>query len=97
MYQTSKTLAFTFMKFSGVVFSTCFVHWILVNLYTQYCAPPSVYGVFYTLISLGSPFCQFINTFQLEVAKHYITIWTVASASLLTWFIATTNLKKKNN
>ena len=95
MYQTSKTLAYTSLKFSGVVFATCLVHWTLVNLYTHYCAPPGVYGVFYTLISLGSPFCQFINILQVEVAKHYITIWTVAGASLLTWFIATTNLKNK--
>ena len=95
MYQTSKTLAYTFLKFSGVVFATCFAHWTLVNAYTYYCAPLSMFGVFHTLISLGSPFCQCINIFQLEIAKHYITIWTVVGASLITWFIAKTNLKNK--
>ena len=93
MYQTSKTVAKSTIIFSSIVFTTCFVHWILVNLYTHYCAPLSIYGVFYTLLSLGSPLCQFINTFQLEVAKHYITIWTIAGASLLTWFATTINFK----
>ena len=95
MYQTSKILASTFLKFLGIVFATCLVHWTLVNAYTYYCAPLSMFGVFHTLISLGSPFCQFINIFQLEVAKHYITIWTVAGVGLISWFIAKTNLKNK--
>ena len=71
-----------------LVLSTVFIHWSLVNLYTHFCAPPSIYGLFTTIISLGSPMCYFINITQVELAKHYINIWSSAGIAILAWMAA---------
>ncbi len=74
--------------FIVLVLSTVAIHWSLVNLYTHFCAPPSIYGLFTTIISLGSPMCYFINIAQVELAKHYINIWSGAGIAILAWMAA---------
>ena len=81
-------VASTFIKFIGIVFATCFLHWAIINIYGSYCAPPGFLGAFVTFISLGSPVCQFMNYIQYELAKHYITIWGAAGIALISWLIA---------
>jgi len=88
MMNTWQSIINYIIKFLGVVFSTCFIHWALVNTYCIFCAPPSWFGPISTFISLGSPLCQFINYVQYELAKHYITIWAAAGIALTTWLIA---------
>ena len=78
--------------FGLIVSTTVFAHWALVQLYATYCATWGVWGPVKTFITLGSPTCHFINISQVELAKHYITIWLGAAASLITWIAA--NLKK---
>jgi len=75
------------IKFSAVVASTILIHWVLINSYVYFCAPPSLFGAFKTFISLGSPVCYTINMFQFELAKHYVTIWTGAGIAAIAWGI----------
>ena len=97
LYSTAKKICMTSLSivthpigiFGLVVCSTGFIHWALVQIYATYCAFWGFWGPLNTLITLGSPTCQFINVAQVELAKHYITIWVGAAASLVTW-IATT-------
>ena len=81
-------LASIVLKFLAVVCVTCFTHWLLVTIYSLICVPRGIWGPIKTFINLGSPVCQFINYLQFELAKHYITIWMVAGASLVTWAVS---------
>ena len=85
MYYSKKTIFSPIGGFIGLVFATTFVHWLLINLYVNLCAPPTLFGMFSALLALGSPLCHFINITQVELAKHYITIWSVAGVSMLAW------------
>jgi hypothetical protein len=67
--------------------STVVLHWSLVQLYATYCAPWGIFGAFQTFLTLGSPMCQFANTVQYELGKHYITIWIGAAAACFTWLV----------
>lgn len=78
------------LHFSGIIFFTGFIHWLLVNLYIHNCAPSGIRGMLQTFISLGSPMCQFINMVQYELARHYITIWAAGATAILAWIIAKT-------
>ena len=77
-----------------LVLSTVFAHWALVNLYITLCAPPTLYGLITTMISLGSPVCYFINIAQVELAKHYINIWASAGIAIIAWMAAKFTSKK---
>ena len=81
------------MIFAFVVFITVFAHYILVQSYTTFCASWGIMGFFRTFITLGSPTCHFINLAQFELAKHYITIWMAAGASIITWIASSLNKK----
>lgn len=75
------------IKFSSVVAITVCLHWFLVNSYVYFCAPATIFGVFKTFLSLGSPVCHTVNLLQFELAKHYITIWTGAGIAIVAWGI----------
>jgi hypothetical protein len=81
------------MIFASVVFSTVFLHYILVQAYVSFCASWGILGFFRTFITLGSPTCHFINIAQVELAKHYISIWLGAGASIITWIASSLNKK----
>lgn len=82
--------------FIALVFATVFIHWALVNLYISLCAPPTIMGLMTTMISLGSPVCYFINVTQVELAKHYISIWGSAGIAMITWIAAKFSVAKKS-
>lgn len=82
--------------FAAVVIATVLSHWALVNTYVYFCAPPTVWGAVQTLLSLGSPMCHFINSAQLELAKHYITIWASAAVALIAWIATKIKLPNKS-
>lgn len=75
--------------FVTIVCSTVLAHWILVQWYAFYCAPSGWTGPFKTLLTLGSPMCHFANMAQVELAKHYITIWVGAATAMITWVAST--------
>jgi hypothetical protein len=82
--------------FIAVVIATVLSHWVLVNTYVYFCAPPSVWGALQTLLSLGSPMCHFINSAQLELAKQYITIWSSAVVAIIAWIASKIKLPHKS-
>ena len=83
--KVKKMLKNPIIMFAAVVFTTVFAHWILVQGYAYYCAPSGWLGPFKTFLTLGSPMCHFANMAQVELAKHYITIWIGAAAGMVTW------------
>ena len=89
-----KSSAIVCLKFSAFMLSTCFAHWFLVNIYSYYCVPPTIMGILQSIISLGSPVCQFVNMLQYELAKHYISIWATAGTALVTWLLAKNTIAK---
>jgi len=74
-------------QFIFVVFMTAFLHWGLVNSYSQMCIDLSWTGIFTNIINLGSPFCQFMNYLQFEISKYYVTIWASAGVAIIAYFI----------
>ena len=73
--------------FGIIVSLTVFTHWFLVQLYSTYCVQRGVFGLLKTFITLGSPMCQFVNTVQYELGKHYIAIWIGAGTACVTWLL----------
>ena len=71
--------------FITIITLTVFSHWTLVQLYSTFCAPWGIFGPFKLFITLGSPTCHFINTIQLNLAKHYLTIWVSAATATVAW------------
>jgi hypothetical protein len=76
------------LKFIGFVLITVIAHWFLVNVYVTFCAPMSVFGIFKTMLNLGSPVCQFINLIQFELAKNYMTLWITAGVVTTSYVIS---------
>jgi hypothetical protein len=73
------------IMFISIALLTVFTHWSLVQAYATFCAPWGIWGPFKLFITLGSPTCHFINIVQVELAKHYITIWVSAAAASIAW------------
>ena len=84
-----RKIAKTIGYFSGFVLLTVLFHWIAVNTYVKFCAPFTMFGLFHTMISMGSPMCHFLNVAQSELTKHYITLWSGAAVAMITWLTAT--------
>jgi len=76
------------LKFGLIVMATSCIQWLLVKVYVTYCVTLGWVGAVTNIFSLGSPFCQFINYSQFELAKHYITIWASAGIAAVAWFIS---------
>ena len=77
-----------FLKFISFVLITVFTHWVLVNIYVAFCAPMSIFGIFKTILNLGSPVCQFINLIQFELAKNYMTLWVTGGVATTAFIIS---------
>tara|TARA_B110000967_G_C18778054_1_gene506672 strand:- start:572 stop:901 length:330 start_codon:yes stop_codon:yes gene_type:complete len=78
-----------------IVFTTVFTHWSLIQCYAHYCAPSGWLGPFKTFLTLGSPTCHFVNVLQLELAKHYMSIWIGFAAAIIVNVIVPWNNKSK--
>ena len=83
------------LTFTLIICATTTIHWTLVQLYNLWCAPFTPSGFISTLFTLGSPFCQFINYVQYELAKHYIGVWAGAAVAIIA-YVSTNLLVKKN-
>ena len=79
------------LKFAGIVLSVSIIHWSLIHFYAFYCAPFTWFGPFTSLLSIGSPVCQFVNYVQFELTKHYFTILALASGVVMTYIISKLN------
>jgi len=82
------------LTFILIICATTTIHWTLVQIYNLWCAPFTPTGFINTLFTLGSPFCQFINYVQFELAKHYIGVWTGAAVAIIA-YVSTNLLIKK--
>lgn len=76
------------LQFAMIVASIAFLHYVLIQLYIYMCVGTGLLGFFQSIISLGSPICQFINHVQFELSKYYITAWATAAVSAAAWLIA---------
>ena len=76
------------LKFAGIVLSVSIIHWSLIHFYAFYCAPFTWFGPFTSLLSIGSPVCQFINLIQFELAKNYMTLWITAGVVTTSYIIS---------
>ena len=61
------------------------LNWISIQFMATYCATWSLLGLIKNLINLGSPVCTYVNHVQVALADYYITIWTAAAGSTITW------------
>ena len=93
-YYLKKAMFSPFGGFTAVVFATAFIHWLLINLYVIFCAPPSLFGLLSTMLALGSPVCHFINITQVELARHFITIWGAAAVAVIAWLASKLSWKE---
>ena len=75
------------LQFSLIAASIAFLHYALINLYIYMCVGSGIFGFFQSIISLGSPVCQFINYLQFELSKYYVTAWAAAAVSAAAWLI----------
>ena len=85
MIQILNILKHPVSLFIAIVISTVFAHWSLVQIYATFCAPWGWLGPFQSFITMGSPMCHFTNLIQVELAKHYITIWISAGTAVIAW------------
>lgn len=98
MMKITNPLMISVLKFIGLILSIASVHWAIVQFYAHYCAPWVWYGPLSTILSLGSPVCQFANYVQFELAKNYITIWAAAGGAAIAYLFVKNpkNLNPKN-
>jgi hypothetical protein len=75
------------IKFALVALCIAISHYLLINVYISMCVGTGVWGLFTSVIRLGSPVCQFINYVQFELSKYYITAWAAAAVSSIAWLI----------
>jgi len=75
------------LKFALVALSIATLHYVLIHVYISMCVGTGFWGLFTSVIRLGSPVCQFINYLQFELSKYYITAWAAAAVSLVAWLI----------
>ena len=76
------------LKFFCLILLINLSHYILISIYTTYCYTYSWYGALRNMLTLGSPFCHFVNYTKFELSKHYITIWSSAAIAIIAWSIA---------
>lgn len=89
---TRKTL-----KYLSVPFFILILHWVLVRVYSSYCAPQSLYGLITSFVSVGSPICVMIMTIVEKTSALYISSWvfiTMLFMGFLSGFFESKNEKK---
>jgi len=82
------------LTFGLIICTTTIIHWTLVQFYSLWCAPFTAMGLISTMFTLGSPFCQFINYVQYELAKHYVGVWAGAAVAIIA-YISTNCIKNR--
>tara|TARA_B100000902_G_scaffold14623_1_gene17667 strand:- start:165 stop:497 length:333 start_codon:yes stop_codon:yes gene_type:complete len=78
----------------ATIISVATLHYAFVMLYTYLCVPSGIFGAFWNIISLGSPFCYALNTIQFRLSENYITIWTGVVMALVGWFVGKIGINK---
>ena len=50
-------------------------HWIAIQFYARYCAPPGLYGFIDAMLKSPSPICIGTNYIQFYSIKYYYAFW----------------------
>lgn len=61
------------------------VHWIAIQVYSRYCAPPGVWGFVSSLVSSPSSVCIALNYIQFYSIDYYYKTWIAVSAITFTY------------
>ena len=72
----------SFYSISGLFIS----HWLTIQFYASYCAPPGLYGFIQSVVISPSPICISANYIQFYTIKYYYAFWIsmmLASCKLL--------------
>ena len=62
------------------------LHWLSVQFYHYYCAPPGFYGLLKSVIASPSPLCISVNYLQFYSIKYYYSLWLSFSLSIDDWY-----------
>jgi hypothetical protein len=65
------------IKYLSVPFLTLILHWVLLRVYSSYCAPQSIYGLITSFVTVGSPICVTLMTIIEKTSTLYISSWLV--------------------
>lgn len=50
-------------------------HWVAIQFYANYCAPPGIYGFIDAMLKSPSPICISANYLQFYSIKYYYAFW----------------------
>ena len=81
MSNTISTSQKIFIMTLGLVFS----YWLTTRLHAHYCAPSGLYGLFWTPLMMGSPFCLAAIQIMNKTTEIYSAIWLGLIGSLFTF------------
>ena len=87
------------IKYLSVPFLILILHWVLVRVYSSYCAPQSIYGLMTSFVTVGSPICVTLMTIIEKTSTLYISSWlviTMLCLGLITGFFESNSEKKKD-
>ena len=59
------------------------LHYICIQLYSNYCVPYGIKNFIYSLVHSSSPFCIGLNYLQFYSIELYYTLWMTLVISLL--------------
>lgn len=91
------TIIYKTIKYLSVPFLILILHWVLVRVYSIYCAPESLYGLIASFVSVGSPICVTLMTIIEKTSTFYISSWVVITMlclGLITGFLESNTQKK---
>ena len=71
------TLIYKTIKYLSVPFLILILHWVLLRVYSNYCAPQSIYGLITSFVTVGSPICLTLMTIIEKTSTFYISSWVV--------------------
>lgn len=71
------TLIYKTIKYLSVPFLILILHWVLLRVYSNYCAPQSIYGLITSFVTVGSPICVTLMTIIEKTSTFYISSWVV--------------------
>jgi len=70
-------ITYSTIKYLSVPFFILILHWLLLRVYSSYCAPQSIYGLITSFVTVGSPICVTLMTIIEKTSTFYISSWVV--------------------
>jgi hypothetical protein len=59
------------------------VHWLSIQLYSNYCISIGIIGLFNSIIKSSSPLCIGLNYIQFYTIKYYHSLWICMCISVI--------------